>query len=147
MLFKSKFILIFCTLLFSSLTFSNSITQETLTSEIIKCEDKVSRSCIDVGFSYLIRYDNPYKALDYFKNGCDLGNPYGCENYGFVLLYILNDTRGVKYLKNSCYLNEDFSCLALYVHYKSVDINLKKAKVYWNKYCNLGKDNCSKIRF
>jgi len=68
-------------------------------------------ACNTLGWIYL--YDYPrdvQKALQFFKNGCDLNFSYACGGLGYIYKYEFKDReKALKFLKKACSLGDKWA--------------------------------------
>jgi len=117
---------------------------DTLTNITINCTSKNKDECNDIGaiFGRRGKFD---KALDFYKQTCDLNSSMGCSNLGFMYLNGQAVTKDFmiagRYMKKSCDLSNGYGCLNLGIMYEQglgTEANNSKALTLYDKACKLG---------
>jgi TPR repeat protein len=119
------------------------------------CNKGEGESCNAIGLLYdegegVLK--NGAKAFDYYKKACDLGDQWGCNNYGYSLIEIdkvKNAAKGIELITLACDKQIGLACHNLgYYHYKGeiVAKDIKKAVYLYDKACIMGdKEACKQL--
>lgn len=118
-------------------------------------EDKNSFACNEIGYAYQWGIDikkNLKKANIYYRKGCNLGNTGACNNLAYSyekgLGMVKNYDMAIKLYTNACSKKNGISCNNLAYIYYDIKNDLKSAKKYFKKSCDLGyKVACKKYSF